>query len=280
MSRLALLLGNPKANGITQDAMGTANDMDYWERFLESEQGGLWTKGDEIIQLKPQSKQELLPRIIELTKKEKPQYLMFIFSGHGISDVDNDYIFIDSNECMSVSRLKEFLSQCAHSGLLFLDACRNTTLTARTALNAQMTFQCSINCSSNTNDAEVDKKIRQDIANSWWTKQVTCESTTPFSIIQSCLKGNSAVEVHDLTSNKYYGAFTRMFLDTGFSASNETSMSSAVVEANHKMESELNWSMCHGYIQEGECNPPDIPLPFAIGMQKIDEIKKKYTLNE
>lgn len=286
MEKLALLLGNPKANAANRDVEGALNDIDYWENFLTSEMGGLWDKDNEIKRLEIQSKDSLVHFLASLASKEKKQYLMFVFSGHGFSDANDDYIYINPDEYMSINRLKGLMADAAITGLLFIDACRDFNLTGRIALSHQIKACNTINYTWESYSPETVNKIKEQIANQWWLEYIKKNEDKnsfkdPFVIIQSCKKGKSSVDVYEMLSCKYYGAFTRMMLDVGINAKFEIGTFAGYYEANKNMSNLLDWSECNGYIQGAEYKPDQpAPLyPFTLGKQKIDEIKKKNTIN-
>jgi hypothetical protein len=283
MERLALLLGNPKANAAHRDVEGAHNDIDYWECFLASEMGGLWDRDNEIKRLEIQSKEKLVRFLAGLASKEKKQYLMFVFSGHGFSDANDDYIYINPNEFMSISHLKELMTKAASSGLLFIDACRDFSLTGRNALSHQIQAYLPMNFTWESYSPETVDKIKDQIANQWWLEYIKrSEDRDPFVIIQSCKKGKSSVDVYEKRSCKFYGAFTRMMLDVGISAKFGLGTYGGYYEANQNMSKCLDWSDCNEEdIQSAEYKPdqPATIYPFTLGKQKIDEIKKEYTMN-
>ncbi len=283
MEKLALLLGNPKANAANRDVAGALNDIDYWEKFLTSEMGGLWNKENEIKRLEIQSKESLVRFLASLASKEKKQYLMFVFSGHGFSDANDDYIYINPSEYMSISHLKELMTNAACTGLLFIDACRDYNLTGRNALSHQIQACNMLNYTWESYSPETEKKIKEKIADQWWFEYLKRnEGEDPFVIIQSCKKGKSSVDVYEILTRKYYGAFTRMMLDVGISAKFGLGTYGGYYEANQNMSNYLDWSDCNEEdIQSAEYKPdnPATIYPFTLGKQKIDEITKKYTMN-
>lgn len=280
MSRLAILLGNPKAKDAPIELRGVDNDMEYWERFLESKQGGLWEKDSEIKRLNPQSKQELFPYIANLRKERKLDYLLFVFAGHGKSDDNNDYIYVDpQGEPVSVSALKEIMSCAACSGLLFLDACRTTDLIYHTSLDIQSLYSGVMNCSSEQQNTDKDGKIKDKIVEKWWNKWATGDADS-FVVIQSCNREKSAVEVHELKSDEYYGAFTKMMLDTAYAASTYTDSYKCFQDANDKMKESLDWSKCDGYTQQATYEPRGKAHPFALGLDTIKKIQDECLLVE
>ena len=283
MERLALLLGNPKANLASQDVQGALNDIDYWENFLTSEMGGLWVKGNEIRRLEIQTKGDLVRLFAKLASNKK-QYLMFVFSGHGFSDAMEDYIYINPDEYISVNQLKRLMTDAAETGLMFIDACRDVNLTGRNALSHQIQLKPLVYYPCEAYSPETADKFRKKIENQWWTKYVKRLSTIgddPFVIIQSCEKGKSSVDVYEKNADKFYGAFTRMMLDVGIYAEKELGTYAVYYEANENMSKQLDWTDCGEYVQSAEYypKPPEIFFPFTLGKKSIDEIMKSCTIN-
>ena len=75
MKRKALLIGN------TSGLQGVSLDLRRFDGFLKSERGGAWNQSEITLLENPGKK--TLYGVLERVKRDKPDYLVVMFSGHG-----------------------------------------------------------------------------------------------------------------------------------------------------------------------------------------------------
>ena len=127
--RAAILIASPTVKCGSYSATplyGTKEDIKEWKRFLSMPLGGCWNPdgpNKEIYDMTDCSSDELFRLIEELKNVD---YLFFVYSGHGVSSKDDDFIFSKyGQDCISVNEVKSAIGENGKKGVVLINACRN-----------------------------------------------------------------------------------------------------------------------------------------------------------
>ncbi len=118
MRRRALVIGNPGEEGDEHYCGGVLKDMQAYQAFLKSPQGGLWQDGE----VKPMTRPTTRSLQGELDLLEYYDYALVVFSGHG------DYVRSEGTTCLDLGAGQEIDSRkligVAPKQTTIFDCCR------------------------------------------------------------------------------------------------------------------------------------------------------------
>lgn len=121
MNRKLILIANKGED--SHELPGVAIDMEHYERFFRSANGGAWEDGEMQIYLEFSSAQALHDYIMMTNDFHKVDYWLIVFCGHGYLDANDDTILCmsDGSE-VKVSELKTWVQYTPCT--LIADSCR------------------------------------------------------------------------------------------------------------------------------------------------------------
>lgn len=185
--RAAILIASPTVNYGSFSATplyGTNEDIKEWKRFLTMPIGGCWYPdgpNKEIYDMTDCTKDELF-KIIE--KLKNVDYLFFVYSGHGMSSANDDFIFSNyGQDCISINEVKNAISETEKKGAVLINACRNVS----PYLDSSISFRGP----SAKSQPFLVESARDDYRKTW-EKMLNDGKTKGIVSIQSCSKNEES----------------------------------------------------------------------------------------
>lgn len=265
-NRKAILISSPFSTGTD---LGTDKDIELWQKFLESPNGGCW-KNTEIQPLNSPTAPYVISCIQGL-RNAHLDYLFFVFSGHGQNTSCGDVVFPFSNmtDFLPVSAIIDEIKNLNIDATIIIDACRLTSSPSIAQNNQQGTNPPP---KSNICFRPVRNEASITIAHKWKTStHLYIGEHEKVLLIQSCSYNEEArmAEYSDIKCS----LFTSELIKVGLAASNSMSIQDAFSKAAKSTVSiSKKWSanrVQHPYISNVK-----IYHPFCLGLKEIDEAEK------
>lgn len=250
MKRKAILIASPLAqfgNPPPKPIWGVRNDIIVWENFLTSSMGGCWDSRSEIINASEYTGARLKR---EISLLDRMDYIFFVYSGHGFSDDQNDYILLgNGKDSISLAEIKSWLAPKTDCGTIVVDACRELIPSS-----SQSGVLLRIEKNSNSLDESVSKSFKS----SWETEFRHC-STKGIVTIQSCERGKKSFMLGD----NQFSVFS-WFLNRGFRSRKHwlTVGDAFDIAKRYTQKTTQSWEPPED--QKPFCDNPEADYPFCM----------------
>lgn len=265
--RKAILISSPLSTGTD---LGTDKDIELWQNFLKSPNGGCWDPDDEIQPFISPTSDEVIGYIQKL-KINNPElkYVFFAFSGHGQNRDGEDivYPFKNLDDFLPVSEIEKEIKKLDISATVIIDACRLSSFSLTAQNNQQGTNpppKCGI----------IFRPLRDGTSTTIafkWNLHNTSVANKKVLLIQSCSANEEArmAVYSDITCS----LFTSELIKVGLAASNSMSIQEAFSKAANSTEGiTRTWNannVQHPYISDDT-----IKHLFCLGKNEVDEAEK------
>lgn len=266
IKRKAILISSPVSTG---KDLGTDADVDLWQKFLTSSNGGCWTS-KEIQPFFSPTAQTVIDYIRNLkVVYPKLDYVFLAYSGHGQNGTSGDVIFPFTNltDILPISNIKDEIELLDVKATIIIDACRLSSNPSSTISNNQQRTNQSPPI-SNLNFRDSDAKPR--LAYEWIASNIRMGSGVV--LIQSCDKTEESrmVEYSDIKCS----LFTSELIRIGLTASNSMSIQDAFSLAAGKTTT-ISTHIDPNRVQHPQISDRTVINAFCLGSNEIVQFESE-----
>ena len=254
-TRAAILIASPTVNYGSYSATcleGTKEDIKEWKRFLTIPIGGCWYDSgpqNEIFDMSDQTQSMIFKQIEKLKGVD---YIFFVYSGHGISTVSDDFIFPNhGRDCISVHELKKAIAETTTKGTLLINACRNQN----------PYFNPNLSFTAPTIKPELLLEASDKTFRNMWDKAFEDSLTTGIVTIFSCERGK---ESYMYPPNGQYSLFYQMMFDVINRSKDQLNVGKAFKSARDNTRNFATNKIVSGD-QVPFCDNEDVDYPLSLG---------------